>query len=54
MTNQTNTPEPAAQEIDPTTLDHVVGGASVIVHDARKAGGTQQEFLKQEQADKLA
>ena len=38
----TNTPKPAAQEIDPATLDQIAGGA--IMHDLQR---------KQEQGDKL-
>lgn len=43
MTNSTNTPKPAAQEIDPATLDQIAGGA--VMHEV--------DLRKQEQADKL-
>ena len=42
MTNPTNTPKPAAQEIDPATLDQIAG-----------AGAAVPEIRKQEQGDKL-
>ena len=42
MTNPTNTPKPAAQEIDPATLDQIAG-----------AGAAMPEIRKQEQGDKL-
>ena len=42
MTDQTNTAKPAAQEIDPATLDQIAG-----------AGAAMPEIRKQEQGDKL-
>ena len=44
MTDTTNLDrKPAPREIDTASLDQVVGGASVVMHDARK----------QEESDKL-
>jgi hypothetical protein len=48
MTNQNET-QPAAEDLDETSLDLVVGG--IVVHDAT---GDTSNLRKQEQNDKLA
>ena len=44
MTDQTNTAKPAAQEIDPATLDQIAGAGAAM---------PEADLRKQEQGDKL-
>ena len=44
MTNPTNTPKPAAQDIDPATHDQIAGAGAAM---------PEADLRKQEQGDKL-